>query len=59
MIGNWLPEGWEGRRGEPMLTDEKLMRKFGVPVKEILTLDVHDGAGHVAKLERRPRRAVE
>ena len=42
-----------------MLTDEKLMRKFGVPVKEILTHGVHDGAGHVAKLERRPRRAVE
>lgn len=50
-IGNWLPEGWEAHRGEPVLMHEELMRKFGVPAKRIPTLELHDGAGHVAKLE--------
>ena len=50
-IGDWLPEGWEARRGAPVVMHERLMRKFGVAAKRMPTLELHDRAGHVAKLE--------
>ena len=52
-IGNWLPEGWEARRGDPVVMHEELMRKFGVAAKRMPTLELHDRAGHVARLEPR------
>ena len=50
-IGEWLPQGWEARRGAPVQMHEKLMRKFGVAVKRIPTLELHGQAGQVVKLE--------
>ncbi len=47
-IGGWLPDGWEARRGAPVVMHEELMRKFGVAAKEMPTLELHDDAGHVA-----------
>jgi len=51
MIGGWLPDGWEARRGPPVLMHEKLMRKFGVEAKRIPTLELHGNAGQVVRLE--------
>ena len=51
MIGDWLPDGWEASRGAPVLMHEKLMRKFGVEAKPMPTLQLHDRAGQVVKLE--------
>ena len=51
MIGDWLPEGWEARRGAPVVMDEPLMRKFGVAAKPMPTLELRDRAGHAARLE--------
>lgn len=53
MIGEWLPEGWEARRGAPVVMHEELMRKFGVAEKRIPTLEIHGRTGHVARLEPR------
>ena len=50
-IGEWLREGWEARRGRPVVMHEPLMRKFGVAAKPMPTLELHDRAGHVARLE--------
>ena len=51
MIGDWLPEGWETRRGAAVVMHEPLMRKFGIAAKRMPTLELHDRAGHVASLE--------
>ena len=53
VIGEWLPEGWEARRGTPVVMHEELMRKFGVAAKQMPTLELRDRAGHVARLEPR------
>ena len=50
-INDWLPDGWEARRGPPVVMNEPLMRKFGVAAKRLPTLELHDRAGHVARLE--------
>jgi hypothetical protein len=52
-IGEWLPDGWEARRGASVLMHEELMRKFGVAAKRLPTLELHDRAGQVVKLEPR------
>ena len=49
-IGGWLPEGWEARQGAPVIMNEELMRRFGVAAKQMPTLELRDGAGHVARL---------
>ena len=51
MIGDWLPDGWEACRGTPVVMHEPLMRKFGVTARRMPTIEVHDGAGHVARFE--------
>ena len=51
MIGKWLPDGWEARRGAPALMHEKLMQKFGVAARRLPTLEVHSRAGQIVKLE--------
>ena len=51
MLGDWLPKGWEARRGAPVVMDEPLMRKFGVAAKPMPTLELHARGGHVAKLK--------
>lgn len=51
MIGDWLPDGWEARRGAPVVMNEPLMRKFGVGAKRMPTLELRDEAGHAARLE--------
>ena len=50
-IDDWLPEGWEARKGAPVVMHERLMRKFGVDAKRMPTLELHDREGHVARLE--------
>ena len=50
-IGEWLPDGWEGRRGAPVLMHEKLMRKFGVAARPMPTLELHDRTGQLVSLE--------
>ena len=52
-IGEWVPDGWEARRGEPVLMHEQLMRKFGIARREIPTLMLSGGADDAAKLEPR------
>ena len=51
MIEDWLPDGWEARRGAAVVMHEPLMRKFGIGAKRMPTLELLDRAGHVAKLE--------
>ena len=53
MIGDWLPDGWEARRGAPVVMHEPLMRNFGMDPKPMPTLELYDGAGHVTRLEPR------
>ena len=50
-IGGWLPEGWEARRGAPVLMHEKPMRKFGVKAKPMPTLELLGEAGELVRLE--------
>ena len=50
-ISEWLPDGWEARRGRPVVMHEPLMRKFGLTAQRMPTLELHDRTGHVAKLE--------
>ncbi len=52
-IGDWLPDGWEARPGAPVVMHEPLMRKFGMDAKPMPTLELHDRAGHVARLKPR------
>ncbi len=49
-ISDWLPDGWEARRGAPVVMHEELMRKFGVAAKRMPTLDLRDRAGRQARL---------
>ena len=35
MIGEWLPDGWEARRGVPVVMDAKMMQRFGVEAKQL------------------------
>ncbi len=51
MIGDWLPDGWEARRGAPVVMNEPLMQRFEVSAKRMPTLELRDLNGHVARLE--------
>ena len=51
VIGEWLPDGWEARRGAPVVMHERLMRKFGIAARRVPMLELRDRAGHVARLE--------
>jgi hypothetical protein len=43
-IENWLPAGWQAERRRVVRMDEEMMRKFGVPARELPALDlVHPG----------------
>ena len=53
IIGDWLPDGWEARRGAPVVMHEPLMSKFGVIAKRMPTLELRDRSGHVARFEPR------
>ena len=50
MIGEWLPDGWEARRGVPVLMHEKMMKAFGVEAKRLPTLELHGRVGRVFRL---------
>ena len=50
MIREWLPDGWEVRRGASMLMHERMMQVFGVEATRIPTLELHDRADRVIKL---------
>lgn len=50
MIGEWLPDGWEARRGASMLMHEKMMHVFGVEATRIPTLELHGRSGRVVRL---------
>ena len=50
MIGEWLPAGWETRRGVPVLMHEKMMKAFGVEAKRLPTLELHRRTGQVVRL---------
>ena len=50
-IGEWLPDGWEARRGAPVLMHEKMMRKFDIDAKRMPTLELHGRAGEIVRLE--------
>ena len=51
MIGEWLPNGWEARRGTPVLMHEKMMREFGIAAKRMPTLELHGRTGKVVRLK--------
>ena len=50
MIGEWLPDGWEARRGAPVVMHAKMMQMFGVEAKQLPTLELHSRNGQVVKL---------
>ena len=50
MIGEWLPDGWEARRGVPVVMHAKMMQMFGVEAKRLPTLELHSQSGQVVKL---------
>ena len=49
-IGEWLPDGWEARRGVPVVMHAKMMQNFGVEAKQLPTLELHSQSGQVVKL---------
>lgn len=53
MIDNWLPDGWQACKGQPVFMHEELMREFGVERKEIPTHILTGRAGNSAQLEPR------
>ena len=50
MICGWLPDGWEARRGVPVLMHERMMQKFDVEARRMPTLELHDRTDRVVKL---------
>jgi len=47
-VEEWLPAGWTARRGAHGIMNEELMRKVGVPARDLPTLDLlHDGMAEV------------
>ncbi len=52
-ISDWLPDGWQARRGKPVVMHEELMRKFGISAKQIPTLKLFSQSGELVKLEPR------
>ena len=50
MIGEWLPEGWEARRGVSVVMHEKMMKAFGVEAKRLPTLELHGVTGRLFRL---------
>ena len=46
----WLPRGWEAQTGAPYLMNEVMMRKFGIPAKQLPTLELHHPSKPVIKL---------
>lgn len=51
MIGEWLPDDWEARRGAPVRMHEKMMREFGVAARRMPTLELHGRTGEVVRLK--------
>lgn len=49
-IIDWLPEGWAARRGIPVHWQAPFMCRFGIPEKQMPTLELHDQAGRSARL---------
>lgn len=49
-IGEWLPDGWEARRGVPVVMHAKMMQRFGVEAKQLPTLELHSRTDRVIKL---------
>ena len=49
MIGEWLPDGWEARRGVPVVMHAKMMQKFGVEAKQLPTLELHSRSGQAGQ----------
>ena len=50
MIGGWLPDGWEARRGASVLMHEKMMQEFGAEATRLPTLELHGRSGQVVRL---------
>ena len=50
MIGEWLLEGWEVRRGVSVIMHETMMQRFGVEAKRLPTLELHGRAGRFFRL---------
>jgi len=51
MIGAWLSDDWEARRGASVRMHEKMMREFGVAARQMPTLELHGRTGGVARLK--------
>ena len=49
-ICGWLPEGWEARRGAPVLMHEKMMKEFGVEATPLPRLELDGGDQPAVKL---------
>lgn len=51
-VESWLPNGWTARRGAPVLMHEELMRKAGIPRRDLPTLELlQDG---IVRIKLRP-----
>ena len=49
-LREWLPHGWEAHAGSPYLMIEEMMRQFGIPPKQLPTLELHHPSKPVIKL---------
>ena len=53
LLEDWLPRGWSAERGRSVALDEEMMRRMGVPARQLPTLLLaHDGR-YAARLEPR------
>lgn len=52
-LESWLPSGWSAERGNFISLDEEMMRRTGVPPRQIPTLELAYRGRRVARLEPR------
>ncbi len=52
-ISDWLRDGWESRKGTPVVMHEPLMRKYGIAARQIPTLELFNQSNDIVKLEPR------
>jgi hypothetical protein len=52
-IEGWLPAGWHAERQRTVRMDEKMMRRFGIPPRDLPILDLWHGGSRAATIEPR------
>ena len=52
-IAGWLPGNWTAARQRTVRMDEEMMRKFGIPARDLPVLDLLQGGRRAASVEPR------